>query len=89
MKKVITTIFLLTFIPFILLADNVSKGDCNTSLDDYDGQATITFLGDSLGDLVDGAVWGWVGWDAYLGFYRPDFDQLGWRVQNFAIAGKE
>ncbi|MCP5497034.1 MAG: SGNH/GDSL hydrolase family protein [Leptospiraceae bacterium] len=84
MKKIITIIFLLTIIPFYLFADNVSKGDCNTSLDDYDGQATITFLGDSLGDFVDDPTWGWVGWDAYLYFHRSD---IPWRVQNLAVAG--
>ncbi|MCB1194503.1 MAG: hypothetical protein KDK90_28985, partial [Leptospiraceae bacterium] len=36
------------------------------------------------GDFVDFPAYGFVGWDAYLGFWKPDID---WRVQNFAIAG--
>ncbi|MCP5497032.1 MAG: hypothetical protein H7A23_20955 [Leptospiraceae bacterium] len=75
-----------------LQADSTAniQANCNTSIQDRGQNAFLTFYGDSLGDFVDSGFHGIVGWDAYLGFYRPDFDSLlGWRVQNFAIAGKE
>ena len=57
--------------------------NCNTSIQDRDKNSFLTFFGDSLGDFVD-FPYGIIGWDAYLGFYKPD---INWRVQNFAIAG--
>ncbi|MCP5497009.1 MAG: hypothetical protein H7A23_20840 [Leptospiraceae bacterium] len=73
-----------------LQADSVKvirRNSCDTDIKDRGENAFLTFYGDSLGDFVDKHTHGIVGWDAYLGFYRPDFDPLGWRVQNFAIAG--
>ncbi|MCB1194210.1 MAG: hypothetical protein KDK90_27490 [Leptospiraceae bacterium] len=89
MKKLI--IILICFLQIqYLQADsvkNINEG-CNPDIKDRGENAFLTFYGDSLGDFVDSGFHGIVGWDAYLGFYRPDFDSLlGWRVQNFAVEG--
>ncbi|MCB1194446.1 MAG: hypothetical protein KDK90_28700, partial [Leptospiraceae bacterium] len=65
---------------------NITEG-CNPDIKDRGENTFLTFYGDSLGDLVDLPTHGLVGWDAYLGFFRPDFDPLGWRIQNFAVIG--
>ena len=85
MKKLI--IILICFLQIqYLQADsvkNINEG-CNPDIKDRGENAFLTFYGDSLGDFVDKHTHGMVGWDAYLGFWKPDID---WRVQNFAIAG--
>lgn len=87
MKKLIILLLICFLQIQYLEADsvqNIDGGNCTTEINDRGKQAFMTFYGDSLGDFVDSWTHGIVGWDAYLGFFRPDID---WRIQNFAVQG--